>query len=127
MPVLLQVFPQGLDAHDPELSSNLRAAHEEWADNQAGLTPDPAIHTAWVQYVLQQALEYNQEVLLEGQSIPTGLSVPIPEHAETLHPDLVLAEPDTHKPRLLIQIFPSNQALDKPPTGSRWQASTPRG
>ncbi len=36
MPVLLRVFPQGLDAHEPELSRFLRMAYDEWADNQAG-------------------------------------------------------------------------------------------
>ena len=43
MPVLMRVFPQGLEAHDSEISRELRLAHEEWADNQQGLRPDPAI------------------------------------------------------------------------------------
>lgn len=30
LPVLLRVFPQGLDAHDPDLFRDLRAAYEEW-------------------------------------------------------------------------------------------------
>lgn len=47
MPVLLRVFPQGLDAHDPEHLRALRLAHEEWEDNQGGLRPDAAIHRAW--------------------------------------------------------------------------------
>src|SRR5215470_8774730 len=61
MPVLLQVFPQGLDAHDPELSRLLRMAYDEWADNQAGARPDPAIHTQWLRFVLVTALEMPRE------------------------------------------------------------------
>ena len=75
LPVLLKHFPQGLDAHDPELRANLRAAHEEWADNQAGLSPDPAFHTAWINYVLEHALRYKPEILIEGQAIPASLKM----------------------------------------------------
>ncbi len=57
MPVLMRAFPQGLDADDPAHAGELRAAYEEWADNQGGLSPDPAIHTAWIRYVLRQTLE----------------------------------------------------------------------
>ena len=52
MPVLLKVFPQGLDAHDPEHLRSLRLAHEEWEDRQA----DPAYHRAWVRFVLTRTL-----------------------------------------------------------------------
>ena len=52
MPVLLQAFPQGLDARDAAQAGELRAAYEEWADNQGGLRPEPEIHAAWVRYVL---------------------------------------------------------------------------
>jgi very-short-patch-repair endonuclease len=131
MPVLLQTFPHGLDAHKPELSQLLKAAHEEWADNQAGLRPNPAIHTAWVQFVLKKALEYSDEILLEGQSIPGTLKVEIPEHGVTLRPDYVLGETLTpglspkgeRGERLLIKVYPREQELDKPVSGWRWKAS----
>ncbi|MBP1468451.1 hypothetical protein EYB53_022250, partial [Candidatus Chloroploca sp. M-50] len=58
MPVLLRVFPQGLDAHDAEVSRGVRRALEEWQDNQQGLRPDPAIHTAWVRFVLREVLGF---------------------------------------------------------------------
>ena len=32
IPVLDRVFPQGLDAHDPEVSRVLRAAYDQWDD-----------------------------------------------------------------------------------------------
>jgi hypothetical protein len=123
MPVLLDAFPNGLDALDSSKMGSLRAAYEEWADNQGSLKPDPAIHSAWVHFVLSEALEYDSRVLLAGQAIPAGLKTSFPEYGETLRPDLALVEPKTQKPRLLIQIFPPAQALDQSVHASRWQAS----
>ena len=79
MPVLMDAFPQGLEADDPDLARELRAVYEEWADNQGGLHPDPAVHTAWIRYVLSNTLEFGEngslnEVLLAGQAIPSGIS-----------------------------------------------------
>src|SRR5215467_4130994 len=74
MPVLLRVFPQGLDAHDPEVSRLLRAAYDEWADNQAGPRPDPAIHTQWLRFILANVLEMPREVLAQGPALPPALS-----------------------------------------------------
>ena len=127
MPVLLQAFPQGLDAHDPEHLRNLRLAYEEWLDNQQGLRPDLAIHRAWVEFVLRETLELPTEVLLSGQQLPSGIQANIAEYQETLRPDLVLVNPtgnnQANTPRLLIQIVPILQDLDKPFIGSRRQAS----
>ena len=74
MPVLLDIFPQGLDAHDTNLSRVLRMAYDEWADNQSGARPDPAIHTQWLRFVLSSVLEMPREVLAEGPALPAGLS-----------------------------------------------------
>jgi hypothetical protein len=93
LPVLLKVFPNGLDAHDPEHLKLLRLAYEEWQDNQLGAKPEPAIHRAWVDFVLRQTLELPDEVLLTGQRIPTGLAATIAEQGETLRPDWVVVEP----------------------------------
>jgi hypothetical protein len=57
LPVLLEVFPQGLDAHDPDHMRRLKLAHEEWEDNQQGTRPDPALHRAWIEFVLTETLE----------------------------------------------------------------------
>ncbi|MGB3517064.1 MAG: hypothetical protein WBA43_11450, partial [Elainellaceae cyanobacterium] len=124
LPVLLQAFPQGLEAHDPDSMRRLKLAHEEWDDNQQGTRPDPAIHRAWVEFVLTEILELPEEVLLSGQSIPAGLQVAIAEQGETLRPDWVVVNPDEgHKPRLLVQIYPAHQSLEKSVKGSRWAAS----
>jgi hypothetical protein len=127
LPVLMRVFPQGLDAHDPEVTRSLRLAFDEWEDNQGGLRPDPAIHRAWARFILSQVLELPDEVIAEGQSLPPGLEARIAEHGETLRPDFAVVNPegtaDARKPRLLVQIVPAGQDLDRPLKEHRWKAS----
>ena len=123
IPVLMRVFPQGLDAHDSQHHAELRAAYEEWLDDQGGLHPDPAIHTAWIRYVLENTLEYVPEVLASGQAIPDGISATFPEHGETLRPDYALLDPQDHTPRLLIQTYPAQQGIERAVAGSRWKTS----
>jgi very-short-patch-repair endonuclease len=127
MPVLLQVFPNGLEAHDSDQMRMLRSAHEEWQDNQQGLRPEPAIHRAWVEFVLKETLGFLDEVLLTGQAIPAGLQVVMAEHQETLRPDWVVVNlsgtEGAGKLRLLVQVLPAEQGLEKGLKGSRWAAS----
>ena len=123
MPILTQVFPQGLEDVPAELARSLRADFEFWQEN----VNDVAVHSAWVKLVLDSLLGYSNEVLLSGQAIPAGLKAEFPEHEETLRADFVLVEPKAEgaerKPKLLIQIFPPEQELGKAVSGSRWAAS----
>ncbi len=77
VPVLDRVFPQRLDKDDsPEAKEhgrNLRLAYDEWDDNQTGRRPSAAIHKAWIDFVLRQALGLPDEVLAEGQAVPQTL------------------------------------------------------
>ena len=123
MPVLLRFFPQGLDAHDPERSRLLRMAYDEWADNQAGPRPDPAIHSQWLRFILADVLEMPHEVLAEGPALPPGLSAHIADENETLRPDMALISPGDYQPRLLIKLYPAGQDLEKAIPGHRWKAS----
>src|SRR6266516_3397895 len=125
MPVLLSVFPQGLekDEQEAELRRMLRMAYDEWADNQAGVRPEPAIHLEWLRFVLATVLEMPREMLAEGQALPPGLLAYMPEHGETLLPDIALLSPDERKPRLLIKLYPVGQDLEKAVIGQRWPAS----
>lgn len=113
MPVLLSAFPQGLDAYDNDLAAELRAACEEWADDQQGLHPDPAIHNAWIRYILEAGLDFDDDVLRTGQALPTGLKADIPERHETLRPDMVVVDPDSGTPRLLLMRYAPQQDLEK--------------
>jgi len=125
LPVLMRIFPQGLDKeeNEPELRRLLRMAYEEWADNQGGLRPDPAIHHEWLRFVLANVLEMPPELLREGQALPQGVRAYLGEHGETLLPDLALVSPNDGAPRLLIKLYPAGQDLDKPLPGVRWKAS----
>jgi hypothetical protein len=125
MPVLMRVFPQGLIAHDPEKFRTLKLAHEEWqANNEGGRHTNPALHGTWIKFVLTNLLGLPAESILEHQAIPQSLAVTPPgEHAETVRPSLVLNDPATGKPRLLIHTYQPDQNLDKHLGGKTWEAS----
>lgn len=127
MPVLMRVFPQGLEAHDPERFHLLRIAHEEWEEKQGTGRFNPAIHAAWIKFVLSDILQLPPEVIADGQAIPQTLHASIPEQGEVLRPDLVITNPNggpgAGKPRLLIQTYPYHQDLDKPVVSRTWKAS----
>jgi hypothetical protein len=124
MPVLLKVFPQGLDAHDPEISRSLRFAYEEWDDNQTGKHTNPATHRQFIRFVLTDVLKVPEETIREGQTIPQTLKTYIPEHSETLRPDLAIYDPGAEpKPRLLIHIYPRGTDLEGPLPSKHWKAT----
>jgi hypothetical protein len=129
IPVLDCVFPQGLDAHDPEHLKNLKIAYQQW-DDEAGpeaVRFNAAMHRAWIEYVLTETLGYPEDLLKKGQGLPAGLEARVAEHGETLRPDYALVNPKgvegEGKPRLLIQVLQPDQDLEKPLAGSRWKAS----
>jgi len=124
LPVLMRVYPQGLEAHDADASREARLAHEEWLDDQQGLRPDPAMHTLWVRYVFERLLELPKETIAEGVAVASTLRVTFVEHGEMLSPDLVIHEPkNPAKPRMLVQVYPIGQNLDKTVAEKRWKAS----
>ena len=123
MPVLMQAFPQGLDAHNPELSKEMRLAFEEWENHRT----DSSIHTAWIIYVLAQILEFPEDILKEGKSIPAGIEARMAVHGETLRPDKAIinpnGKPEKEKPALLVKVYDCEQNLEKPVIGKYWKAS----
>ncbi len=127
MPVLERVFRQGLDAHDPEHYRHLRLAFDEWEENQSGHRPSPAIHKAWINFVLKQTLGLPDEVVVEDQARSQTLKANMAEHGEVLRPDVVVQNPEgvAHpgKARLLIQTYPLEQDLEKSVAGKHWKAS----
>src|SRR5262249_60254725 len=81
MPVLLEAFPSGLEAHDPDHHRLLRLARDEWEARH-----DPATHNAWVRFVLAKTLDYSPQVLAEGQAPPQTPQPEVPGHQEILRP-----------------------------------------
>ncbi len=139
MPVLLRVFPQGLEQRDPAKASHLREAYEDWLERGA---KQPAVHHAWIRHVLTQLLEYPPEFLVEGQAIPPGMEAVMANFCETLRPDFVLkAKGERMKDEgkmgsefgssfiphpsslLLIEHYGPDQDLEKPVAGKIWKAS----
>jgi len=121
LPVLMRVLPQGLEAQDADVSRNVRLAFSEWEDGNT----NTAIHTAWVEYVLKQVLEYPGDYLLGGQALPSGLEARVLEHGETLRPTFALKVPQESSPRLLVTLYPPNQSLSHPVSGAAWRTASP--
>src|ERR1035437_5751001 len=72
LPVLLRIFPQGVDGHDPEHFLQLRTAYEEWLDNQGGVRPDVALHREWIKFVLQESLGWRRHNCARGNRCRRG-------------------------------------------------------
>lgn len=122
MPVLMRVFPQGLDQLDAGKGKALRLAYEGWQEN-----PDaPGQQRAWIEFVMTQLLDIPPELLAGGQALSPGLQAAMAEYGEIIRPDLALVAPAGHATsgaRLLLQIYSTEQDLDSPATGKHWKAS----
>lgn len=129
LPVLMRAFSSGLDKalDESELMRKVRLGHEEWESSQEKVVPDPAVHQAWIKFVLNEVLELGEDVLVEGQKIPQSLVCHAPLHGESLRPGMVVVtpqgRPDADKVRMLIQSYPAAQDLEKPVTGKPWKVS----
>lgn len=123
LPVLMEAFPQELIAHEPEHARLLRQEYTAWQGALEKRKADPAPHHHWIRFVLTRTLDLDDRVLAEGQAIPQTLQVEIPEHHEWLRPSLVVIDPNTAKPRLLVQTYPRSQELTSYVGNSPWKAS----
>jgi hypothetical protein len=125
MPVLLEVFPHGLDNPDNEVEVRRRArlAYEEWMDNQDGLHPEMAIHWQWLRFVLEEVLEFTADMVLDSPEIPVTLNYRVKDSGEIVRPQLVVCQPDDRQVRMLIQLYPATQDLMKVLLDKQWKAS----
>ncbi len=114
VPVLRDVFPQGLEALPAGRPQRLRRTYEEWRDavdmNDLDL---PALHAAWIDEVLASALEMDETVLRRGARLSEQLTVLMPEHGATVAPDLAVVDPtNSDEPLLLIHLYEPDTDLD---------------
>jgi hypothetical protein len=108
--VLVETFPQGLDADDPEVAERLRQAVSEWQANEELRRPDPAIHREFLRLVLREVLEY--EGLLAEDAEIADLKATLPEHRVTLRPDLAVRR-SGEAPALLVATYKGGTALER--------------
>ena len=115
IPVLDEIFPQGLERLDASRAQRLRRAYDEW--HEAVDTKDPdleALHPAWIDEVLTTALEMDASVLCRGDAVPDRLRVALPEHDLVLAPDLALVDPNRDDvPLLLFHVLPPETDLER--------------
>lgn len=114
VPVLRDVFPQGLEALPSGRPQRLRRTYEEWRDAVDMDDLDlPALHAAWIDDVLVTALEMDETVLRKGATLPEQLTVSMPEHGVTVAPDLAVVNPtNSDDPLLLIHVYQPDTDLD---------------
>lgn len=114
VPVLREVLPQGLEALTSGRPQRLRATYDEWRDAVDGDDADlPAIHSAWIDEVLQSALEVDDQILRRVATLPERLKVSLPEHGVTIWPDLAIVNPTQgDAPLLLIHLYNPDADLD---------------
>jgi hypothetical protein len=130
VPVLKEVFPQGLEELDSLKSKRLRQAYEEW--REALETNDPEfsqLHTAWLEEVLNRVLDFDADgagnLLKRGNEVPESLHVVLPEHDTSLAPDFALIdELQGNKPLLLVKTYPAETYLEAMQQQDGW-VSTP--
>ncbi|MDX9720044.1 MAG: hypothetical protein RBU37_04825 [Myxococcota bacterium] len=112
IPVLREVFPQGLEELDSARAKRLRSAYDEWRDAVDGddVALD-ALHAAWIDEVLRTALEADDQLLKTGTAVPAA-TVELPEHGATISAERVLVDP-THGGAVLapIHVFPPDTDL----------------
>ena len=112
VPVLREVFPQGLEELDSSRAKRLRSAYEEWRDAVDGDAADlDKLHAAWIEEVLRTALEADDQLLKAGKDVPMS-AVELPEHDTTIAPELVFIDPTCGGSVLApVHVFPPDTDL----------------
>ena len=112
VPVLREVFPQGLEELETSRAKRLRSAYEEWRDAVDGDDADrDKLHAAWIDEVLSTALEADDQLLKAGKDVPASVAE-LPEHDTTITPEFVFVDP-THGGAVLapVHVFPPDTDL----------------
>lgn len=128
-PVLKDVFPQGLEDLEAPKRRMLRQAYDEWREAQELDAPElPAIHAAWIDLVLRQGLELDEDgagdVFKAQRDLKDTVCAEIPERGVVLRPDYVVVnDQKDDEPMLLVSVYDPGVALDEPFKTDGWPAS----
>lgn len=94
VPVLKEALPNGLDAHDPHVAAEVRAALEQWADPDGDgweSVDEGEIHQAFVRFVLHKVLGFDEDTLRWDDAATSATTVEVP-HVGVLTPDAVVMD-----------------------------------
>ncbi len=128
-PVLKSAFPQGLEGVASEKRKKLRQAYEEWREAREQEVPDfLKIHTAWIDLVLREGLEFDEDrqgqIFKSKDELPESLTHTFPEHGVTLSPEFaVVNDQNGDEPLMLVSVFDPDVSLITPVKGDGWAAS----
>lgn len=129
VPVLKEVFPQGLEELDGTKRKRLRQAYEEWREAlEMEDVQFAELHAAWIDEVLSRDLELDEDgkgdVLKRADWCAVNLKASLTEHGVTLSPDFaVIDEQRANKPLLLIQTYAQDVDLDATLKQDGWAAT----
>ncbi len=128
VPVLKEVFPQGLEQLDANKRKRLRQAYEEWREALENDDPRlPELHQAWIDEVLARGLELDEDgrgdVLKRGTAIPDKLIIDLPEYGIKLAPDAAVIDQQSGNALMLIQSFPVHTDLEGTSKRDGWATS----
>ncbi|MBO9460681.1 DNA methyltransferase [Labrenzia sp. R5_0] len=128
-PVLKDAFPQGLEDLEPHRRRSIRQAYDEWREALDLDDPDLSkIHQAWIDFVLRQALELDEDGkgdVFKGQAdLPDSIRHDVDEFGVSLRPDYAVVDDQrADKPLMLVCKYGPDTPLDKPLKGDGWAAS----
>lgn len=127
--VLRDAFPQGLEGLDAAKRRTTRQAYDEWREALDLDDPDlPKIHHAWIDLVLKQVLEFDENsdggVLKSAEKLSNTIACELPEHGVTLRPDYaVMGNPPDSQALILIAVYGPEVSLTESLKGDSWAAS----
>ena len=123
--VLEQAFPQGLESIETPRRQQLRSAYSEWreaVDEDDELLPQ--LHDAWVNLVLTELLEFDEESATPRSSGEGGSqSVSSPDGTAHYAPTWIIHAPGSTEPRAFIAVTRPDADLESAAQPDGWIAS----
>lgn len=123
--VLEQAFPQGLESIETPRRQQLRSAYSEWreaVDEDDELLPQ--LHDAWVNLVVTELLEFDEESATPLSSwVGGGLSVSSPDGTARYAPTWIIHAPGSTEPRAFIAVTHPDADLESAAQFDGWLAT----
>lgn len=123
--VLEQAFPQGLESIETPRRQQLRSAYYEWreaVDEDDLLVAQ--LHDAWVNLVLTELLEFDEESATPRSSWVGGApSISSPDGTAHFTPTWIIHAPASTEPRAFIAVAPPDADLESAAQLDGWLAT----